>query len=190
MPSHLHQRLDVMHHRLHAGSDRLKAGQPQQVHRCRSQRGHHPSAIAPITVGVLMQLGVTDPVPSLNAPALPNLLQQRFWSRPQAREGQVGCLKRLSVASAGCLHLHDPAGAGPGLTDVLRDLFGPQNPGDLATMADLVIRYHKRDLAFPLELAADLAMQCCLVGLDRQEKYGALLLELPKNGGWVWSASA
>jgi hypothetical protein len=34
-----------VHHRLHAGSDRLKTGQPQQVHRCCSQRGPHPSAI-------------------------------------------------------------------------------------------------------------------------------------------------
>jgi len=42
---HLQQRRDVVHHRLHAGSDRLKTGQPQQVHRCCSQRGPHPSAI-------------------------------------------------------------------------------------------------------------------------------------------------
>jgi len=102
----------------------------------------------------------------------------------------VGGLKRLAVASAGCLHLNDPAGAGPGLMDVLRGLFGPQPPGDVAAMADLVIRCHKRDLAFSLELAADLAMQCCLVGLDRQEEVGSLLLELPKNGRWVLSATA
>jgi hypothetical protein len=53
-------------------------------------------------------------------------------------------------------------------------------------MADLVNRCHKRDLAFPLELAADLALQCCLVGLDRQEGVGSLLLELPKSGRCVW----
>jgi len=85
---------------------------------------------------------------------------------------------------------HDPAAAAPGLTDVVWGLFGPQYPGDLTAMADLVIRCHKRDHAFPLELAADLAMQYCLVGLDRQQAVGSLLLELPKNGRWVWSASA
>jgi len=57
-------------------------------------------------------------------------------------------------------------------------------------VADLVIRCHERDLALSLKLAADLAVQRLLVGLDCQEKVGPLLLELPKNGRWVWSASA
>ena len=57
-------------------------------------------------------------------------------------------------------------------------------------VADLVIRCHKRDLALSLELAADLAVQRLLVGFNRQEEVGPLLLELPKNGRWVWSASA
>ena len=99
---------------------------------------------------------------------------------------------------AGGRHLHDPAGADPGLADVLRRLFGTQRPGDVATVADLVIRCHERDLALSLELAADLAVQRLLVGLllrrshrlDRQKEVGPLLLELPKNGRWVWSASA
>jgi hypothetical protein len=38
-------------------------------------------------------------------------------------------------------------------------LFGPQRPGDVAAVADLVIRCHERDLALSLELAADLAVQ-------------------------------
>jgi len=57
-------------------------------------------------------------------------------------------------------------------------------------VADLVIRCHKRDVPLSLELALDLAMQRLLVGLDRQEEVGALLLELPKNGRWVCKASA
>jgi hypothetical protein len=39
----------------------------------------------------------------------------------------------------------------------------------------------KRDLALSLELAADLAVQRLLVGFNRQEEVGTLLLELPKN---------
>jgi hypothetical protein len=57
-------------------------------------------------------------------------------------------------------------------------------------VADQVIRCQKRDLAFPLELALDLAMQGPLVGLYRQQEVGALLLELSKNGFWVCKASA
>jgi hypothetical protein len=53
-----------------------------------------------------------------------------------------------------------------------------------------VIGVLKRDLAFPLELALDLAMQRLLVGFHRQQEVGPLLLELPKNGFWVCKASA
>ena len=99
-------------------------------------------------------------------------------------------LKRFALASADGVQLHDPAGAAPGCADVLRHCFGPQRPGDVAAVADLVIGCVKRDPALALELAADLAMQSGLVGLDRQEEVGSLLLELLKNGCWVWSASA
>ena len=156
-----------MHHRLHAGSDRLKTGQPQQVQGCRAQRCHGPSSIAPLAVRVFMELGVTDPVPALNAPAVSHQLQQGFWRGAQAAQKQVGCAKRLAVTGAGGRHLHDPAGAGPGLSNLLRCRFGSQRPGDVAAVADLVIRCHERDLALPLELAADLAVQRLLVGLDR-----------------------
>jgi hypothetical protein len=57
-------------------------------------------------------------------------------------------------------------------------------------MPELMIRCQKRDLAFPLELALDLAMQGPLVGLYRQQDVGALLLELSINGFWVCKASA
>ena len=137
-----------------------------------------------------MELGVPDPVPALNAPAVSYKLQQGFGGGAQAGKKQVGGLKRPALATAGGRHLHDPAGADPGLTDVLLSLFGTQRPGDVATMADLVIHCHKRDLPLSLELRSDLTMQRLLVPLNGQEEVGPLLLELPKNGFWVWSASA
>lgn len=137
-----------------------------------------------------MQLGVPDPVPPLNAPAVLYKLQQGFWRSSQAGEEQVGRPKWLAITDAIGGHFHDPAGANPGLANVLRCLFRPQYPGDVAPVADLVIRCHKRDVTLSLELALDLAMQRLLVALDGQEEVGPLLLELPKNGRWVCKASA
>jgi hypothetical protein len=37
-------------------------------------------------MGVLVELGVTDPVPAFNAPAIANQLQQRLWRGAQAGE--------------------------------------------------------------------------------------------------------
>lgn len=140
-------------------------------------------------MGILVELGVADPVPAFNPPALAKQLQQRIWGGAQAGEEQVLRLKGLAVAAVAGRHIHDPAGASPGLPDVLRRLFGPQAPGDVATVADLAIRCQERDFAPSLELAADLPVQRLLVGLGFQEEVGPLLLELPKNGRWVRSAS-
>ena len=137
-----------------------------------------------------MELGVTDPVPALNAPAVAHQLQQRFWRGAEARQKQMAGLKRLAVTGAAGRDFHDPAGADPGLADVLWSLFGAQRPGDVAAVALLVIRCDKRDVPLSLELRSDLAVERLLIGLDRQEEVGPLLLELPKNGRWVWSASA
>jgi len=52
------------------------------------------------------------------------------------------------VTAAGGHDFHDPAGAGPGLGAVLRRLFGPQGPGNVAHVADLVIRCKKWNLHF------------------------------------------
>jgi len=52
------------------------------------------------------------------------------------------------------------------------------------------MRCSKRDLAFPLKLAADLILQGFLVALDAQEEVGPLLRELSKNALCVCSASA
>ena len=121
--------------------------------------------------------------------------------QPSGAPGQsseVGGLKWLADTSAGDRHLHDPAGADPSLADVLRCRLYPQHPGDVTTMADLVIGCRDRDLPLSLELATDLAVQGLLVGYsfgedcvyDRQQEVGPLLLELPKNGFWVCRASA
>jgi hypothetical protein len=141
-------------------------------------------------VRVFVELGVADPVPAFKAPAVSHQLQQGFWGGPQTGEKQVGGMERSGVAGPDGGHLDDPAGADPFRSDVLRRLFGPQRPGDLAAVALLVIRCHERDLALPMELAADLAVQGLLIGLDRQEEVGPLLLELSKNGFCVCSASA
>ncbi|MFO0016914.1 MAG: hypothetical protein ACK52U_10195 [Synechococcaceae cyanobacterium] len=57
-------------------------------------------------------------------------------------------------------------------------------------MVDLLIHCQKRDLALPLELAGNLAVQDPLIGFDCQEEVGPLLLEEMKKGCWVWGASA
>jgi hypothetical protein len=51
-----------VHHARHAGADRLKPRLSQQVQRLCSETSHDPSAIALVTMGVLMELGVADPV--------------------------------------------------------------------------------------------------------------------------------
>jgi len=119
---------------------------------------------------------------------------QRFRTSPagllgraQACQKHVLGLERLAVSGAGSPH--DPA-SDPGLPDVLRGLFGAQRPGDVASVADLMIRCHERDLALSLELALDLAVQILLVGFHRQQEVCSLLLELPNNGCWVCRASA
>ena len=65
-----------------------------------------------------MELSVADPVPALNAPAVSNQLQQLIWRGAQTGEQQVLRLKKLAIALAGGCHLHDPAGADPGLGEV------------------------------------------------------------------------
>ena len=110
----------------------------------------------------------------------------------------MGGVKRLAVTCAAGCDFHDPAGADPGLADVIWSLYrfakacghGAQRPGDITAVANLVIRCHERDSALSLELGADLPLEGFLVAFDAQEEVGPLLLELPKNGRWVWSASA
>ncbi len=109
--------------------------------------------------------------------------------RRLVRNKWVACEGLAVTGAAGC-DFHDPAGADPGLADVLCSLLGAQRPGDSAAVTNLAIRCHERDSALALELAADLTVQRLLVGFHGQEEVGPLLLELPKNGRCVWSASA
>ena len=129
-----------------------------------------------------MQLGVTDPVPRLNAPAVSRQSQQGIWGCAQAGEKEVLGLEWLAVAVPCGDDFNDPAGAEPGFTDVPWRLFRSQGPGDVSAMADLMICCQKRDLAFSFKLTLDLAMQRPLVSLNCQEEVGALLLELLKSG--------
>ena len=77
-----------------------------------------------VAVAILMELGVANPMPAFDAPAVSHKLQQGFWGGSQAGEEVVGCLERHAVAAAGGAHLNDPAGAGPGFFDGLRCLSG------------------------------------------------------------------
>jgi len=99
-------------------------------------------------------------------------------------------VKGLAVTGSAGHDFHDPAGADPGLTDVLWGRFSAQRPGDDTAVVNLVIPCHKRDVTLSLELRSDLAVQRLLIGFRCQQEVGPLLLELPKNGRWVWSASA
>jgi len=121
-----------------------------------------------------MELGVPDPVPTLNAPAISYQLQQCFWGSPQAGVAprgapvepiQMGRPEWFAVTVTGGRQLHDPAGTAPGFTDVCWCFLCPQSPGDVAPVADLLIPCHKRDRALSMELAGNLAMERFLVGL-------------------------
>ncbi len=179
-----------MHHRLDASPERAEPSQAQQVQGGSSQGGHHPGAIAPVAVGTLMELDVTDPLSALNTPAVAHQLQQCFWRRAQARQEQVVGVKGFAITGTAGRDFHDPAGADSDLADVLWSLLGAQRPGDVAAVADFVIHCHKREVTLSLELRSDLAVQRLLVGFHGQEEVGSLLLELPKNGRCVWRASA
>ncbi len=89
----------------------------------------------------------------------------------------VDSAKGLAVTGAAGHDFHDPAGADPGLADVLWSLSGAQHPGDVAAMAKLAVCCYKRDFALTLELTAYLVVQRLLVALDRQQEVGP----------WSWS---
>jgi hypothetical protein len=118
----------------------VKSSQAQQVERCGPQSCHHTGTVPAVAVVVLSLLGVSDPMPALQAPALSHQLQEGFWTGPQARDEPVRGLERLALPSADGDHLNNPAGAMPLRFDVLRRFLGAQGPSDVAAVADLVIR--------------------------------------------------
>jgi hypothetical protein len=86
-------------------------------------------------VVIFMELGVTEPVPAFNAPAVPHQLQQRFWRGAQAGEEEVPLEGRLAGTLAADDQFDDPAAAGPGLGDAVRSLLGPEGPGGVASVS-------------------------------------------------------
>ena len=112
-----------------------------------------------------MELAVTDPVTAINSPSVPQYLHQSFWGGTQVGEKQALRLKWLAVSGAGSGHLQNSAGANPAFADVLWCLLCPQRPGDVASIADLLLRCHKEDRAFSLELVVVLTMQRIQVAL-------------------------
>ena len=66
---------DVLVHDLGAGPNRITTPQAEQVEGCCSQRGQHTSTIAAVAVSVFTELDIADPVPALNAPAIPHQFQ-------------------------------------------------------------------------------------------------------------------
>jgi hypothetical protein len=129
-----------------------------------------------------MELGVSDPVPALNASADAHLPEQRIWRGVQAGEKHVGTAIRLALKGVPGRVFHDPGCADPGLTDVLCSLFCTQRPGDVAAEANLVIACQKRDVPLSFEIATNLAVQRLLVSVYWPQGVGSLLPELPKRG--------
>jgi hypothetical protein len=74
-------------------------------------------------MGVLMELGVAEPVPALNAPTVSHQSQQCFWGCAEAGEKEMFGVERLAVAGSCGGDLNDPACAEPGFTDEVRSLF-------------------------------------------------------------------
>ncbi len=154
-PHHRQQCCDVVHHRLDASPERAEPSQAQQVQGGSSQGGHHPGAIAPVAVGTLMELDVTDPLSALNTPAVEHQLQQCFWRRAQARQEQVVGVKGFAITGTAGRDFHDPAGADSDLADVLWS-----QPGHRKTVSQ------GHDQAKPLSGSCSLA-KCAAASLKK-----------------------
>ena len=116
-------------------SHRVVTVEPKQVQGQGAQRGQHRCTGAAIAVVILMELGVAEPVPAFNAPAVPHQLQQRFWRSAQAGEEEVPLEGGLAGTLAADDQFDDQAAAGPGLGDAVRRLLGPEGPGGVASVS-------------------------------------------------------
>ena len=98
-----------MHPCLQALSDRVESSQAQEIHRCGAQGCHHSSAVAAVAVVVLVELGVMDPVPALDAPTLSCQSQQGFWGGAQVVMNRCvalnGLPSRIPVAITSAIQL-------------------------------------------------------------------------------------
>jgi hypothetical protein len=158
-----------------AGSRRRCAAWPTRLQRCPDSGGHPHGAGCPGS-------SASPQCSSGPAPVAAGLLA---WCAGLTE--QVSGLKWLAFTGAAGHDFHDPAGADPGLTDVLWSLSGAQHPGDVAAVANLVIGCHKRGLALALDLAADLA-RCSVFWLPSRRRLPAP--GAAENGRLVSSASA
>ncbi len=84
-----------MHYLPHARADCCKPRQSQQAQGRRLEASRDAFAIASVAMGVLMELGVADPVPPLDAPPVSLQLQQFFWACAVAAEKEVYGVERL-----------------------------------------------------------------------------------------------
>ena len=101
----------------------------QLLRRIRLSKGVRPwkpssNGNRPDHLPALISTGAAKGVTSLQYSSGRAPLQQGFWGGAQAGEEQMGRPKRLATMDASSGHLHDPAGADPGLTYVLWSLFG------------------------------------------------------------------
>jgi len=136
-PRHGKQLCDVVGHLGQPSSHRVKAVESKQVQGQSAQRGQHRCTGAAIAVVILMELGVAEPVPAFNAPAVPHQLQQGFWRGAQAGVKEVPLEGGLAGTLAADDQFDDPAAAGPVLSDEVRSLFGPECPGGVAPVTVL-----------------------------------------------------
>lgn len=115
----------------------MVAVEAEQVQGQSAQRGQHGSTGAAIAMAILIGLGIANPVPAFNAPAVPHQLQQGFCRCAQAGEKQVSLEGGLAVTLSADHQLDDPTAAGPVLGDEGRSLFGPEVPGGVAAVTVL-----------------------------------------------------
>jgi hypothetical protein len=80
-----------------------------RLQRRRSETSHDPGAIASIAMDVLIELGVADPVPTLNAPPVSRQSQQGFRACAEDGEKEVFGDERLAVAGSCGGDLNDQA---------------------------------------------------------------------------------
>ena len=126
-----------MGHGGQTSSHRLVAVQREQVQGQSAQRGQHRCTGAAIAVAIFMELGVAEPVPAFNAPAVPHQLQQSSGRGAQAREKEVLLEGGLAVTLAADDQFDDPAASRPGADNELGRLFGPEGPSGISSVTSL-----------------------------------------------------